>query len=144
MTRLIAKLKANPAAYKLQIAGTLALPYAERHLPRGEVLRDGDLATASDGRIYRVQAQPEALLHVECAEPKAAAVVGYLLGNGHVAVEIGTGFVRAAYDAHLESMMRALDLPLTRLEAAFEPNLGHSASESEHHHRHGHEHDHDH
>jgi urease accessory protein len=142
MTKLVAKLKANAAAYKLQIAGTLVLPYAERRLPRGEALRDGDLATATDGRIYRVQAQAEALLHVECAEPKAAAVVGYLLGNGHVAVEIGNGFVRAAYDAHLEAMMRALDLPLTRLDAAFEPNLGHSASE-QHHHPHDH-HDHDH
>ena len=43
MTKLIAKLKTNPKAYKLQVHGKLELPYAERQL-RGEVLRNGEHA----------------------------------------------------------------------------------------------------
>ena len=34
-------------------------------LPRGEVLRGGDLLLASDGRVVEVVARPERLLHVE-------------------------------------------------------------------------------
>ena len=34
-------------------------------LPRGEILRGGDLVTTSDGRIIEVIAQPENVLHVE-------------------------------------------------------------------------------
>ena len=47
-------------------------------LPRGEVLRGGDLVTASDGRVIEVLAEPEKLLHIESAE---LAKVAYHLGN---------------------------------------------------------------
>ena len=40
-------------------------------LPRGEVLRGGDLLAASDGRVIEVVARAERLLHVEGDSPQA-------------------------------------------------------------------------
>ncbi|HUQ76293.1 MAG TPA: urease accessory protein UreE, partial [Burkholderiales bacterium] len=110
MIEVTAKLKIRKGAYKLDIKGQLALPFEARRngkqvvklesgeevalkLPAGEVLRGGDLVTASDGRVIEVIAQPEKLLHVEGA---ALAKIAYLLGNGHVPVQFGDGFMRLA------------------------------------------------
>jgi urease accessory protein len=133
--KLIAKLKTNPKAYKLQVHGEAALPYAQRQV-RGEVLRDGDLATSDDGKVYEVRCAPEKLLHIECAQPKEAAVVGYLLGNAHVPMQVGAGFIRVPLLAQIEQMMRHIGIDSSHVEAAFEPDLAPAA--------HGHHHDHDH
>src|SRR6185369_15977403 len=97
MTRLVAKLKTSRTAYKLEVKGKLALPYAGRQLPKGEALRNGDLATGEDGQVYEIVAEPEKLLHIECPAPREAAIVGYVLGNGHVPAQIGKGFVRIVH-----------------------------------------------
>lgn len=140
--KLIAKLKTNPKAYKLQVHGKLELPYAGRQL-RGEVLRNGDFATSDDGHVYEVVAAPEQLLHIDCPLPKEAAVVGYLLGNGHVPLQIGEGFIRVVLAPEIEEMMRQLGIPASQVEAPFEPDLAPPAG-GHHHHHHHHDHDHDH
>ena len=76
MTRLVAKLKTSRTAYKLEVKGKLTLPYAARQLPKGEALRNGDLATGDDGHVYEIIAQPEKLLHIECPAPRKRRIVG--------------------------------------------------------------------
>ena len=83
MIEIRAKLKIPRSAYALQVKGALRLPFEQRQksrlhaklvsgeevalmLPRGEILRGGDLVTASDGRIIEVVAEVEKLAHVEC------------------------------------------------------------------------------
>src|SRR4030095_13826923 len=73
-------------------------------LPRGEVLRGGDLLLASDGRVVEVIALPERLLHVECDSPQALARAAYHLGNRHVPVQVGDDWLRLAADHLLEQM----------------------------------------
>ncbi len=90
-------------------------------LPRGQVRRSGDRITAKDGRVFEVVAAPEKLLHVECSE---LARVAYHLGNRHVAVQVGDGFLRLAEDHVLEHMLRHLGAKVTRVEAPFEPEAG--------------------
>jgi urease accessory protein len=75
MIEIKAKLKISRSAYKLKVKGRLALPFESRRkgrletklvsgeavalvLPRVEVLRGGDLVTASDGRVIEVVAVP--------------------------------------------------------------------------------------
>ena len=77
-------------------------------LPRGEVLRGGDMVVASDGRVFDVVAAPEKLLHVVCADATALARAAYHLGNRHVAVQVGDGFLRLAHNHVLETMLRGL------------------------------------
>ena len=93
-------------------------------LPRGEILRGGDLVVASDGRVIEVVAAPESVLHVECASHAELARAAYHLGNRHVPVEIGDGFLRLAADHVLAEMLRGLDATVTAREAPFEPEAG--------------------
>lgn len=140
MTRLVAKLKILRTAYQLEIKDKLVLPFAQRRLPKDEALRSGDLATGADGHVYEIEAQPEKLLHIECPAPREAAIVGYVLGNGHVPAQIGRDFVRIAYVAELEQAFPSLGVKVTQVEAPFEPDLGDAPHQHDHHHDHDHDH----
>jgi urease accessory protein len=162
MIELTAKLKVPRGAYQLEIKGRLALPFEARQksrhraklesgeevavkLPRGEILRGGDLVTASDGRVIEVLSVPEKLLHIESGD---LARVAYHLGNRHVPVQIGQGFLRIAEDHVLEELARKLGARVTHVEAPFEPEagaysgghhqhdeMGHGGKIHDHHHR---------
>ena len=142
MTRLLAKLKAPRTAYKLEVKAKLELSYAERRLPKGETLRSGELATGDDGQVYEIAARPEKLLHVECPAPREAAIVGYVLGNGHVPAEVGAGFVRILHVRELEAAFSSLGVRVSQVEAPFQPTLGDAPPDHDHHHDHDHDHRH--
>jgi len=93
-------------------------------LPRGEMLRGGDLVVASDGRIVEVVAAAEHLVHVECASATELARCAYHLGNRHVPVQVAEGFLRLAEDHVLEKMLAGLGAKLTHVTAPFEPEGG--------------------
>ena len=107
-------------------------------LPRGEVLRGGDLLAASDGRVIEVVARAERLLHVACDSPQALARAAYHLGNRHVAVQVGDGFLRLAADHVLEQMLHGLGARLRPIEAPFEPEAGAYGGAHSHGDGHGH------
>ena len=104
-------------------------------LPRGQVLRGGDWLMASDGRAIEVVAQRERVVHVECDGAQALARAAYHLGNRHVAVQVGDGWLRIAADTVLERMLEGLGARLSTLEAPFEPEAGAYGA----HHRHDNE-----
>jgi urease accessory protein len=167
MIEIKAKLKIARAAYKLEVKGRLKLPFESRQksrlrtklvsgeevalmLPRGEILRGGDLVTASDGRVIEVLAEPEKLLHIES---DSLARIAYHLGNRHVPVQVGEDFLRIAADHVLEEMLKKLGAKVREVEAPFEPEAGAYAGAHHQHdemghggkiHEHGHDHDHDH
>ena len=160
MVEVTAKLKIRRSAYKLDIKGQLSLPFQVRSnarqvtrlqsgeevtlkLPPGEILRGGDLVTASDGRVIEVIAAPEKLLHVEGA---ALPRIAYILGNGHVPVQFGEVFMRVPEVADLEEALRQHGLQVTKVTEAFEPEVvGGHAHDHDHDHDHDHhDHDHDH
>ncbi len=141
MIEIQTKLKIRRSAYRIEVGGVLRLPFEQRQksrlrvtlvsgeevalvLPRGEILRDGDLVVASDGRIVAIEAAVESVLHVACASSIALARAAYHLGNRHVAVEVGDGFLRLACDHVLEEMLKGLGATLTKIDAPFEPEAG--------------------
>jgi urease accessory protein len=169
MIQITAKLKIRRSAYKVDVKGRLELPFEARQksrfktklasgeevgvmLPRGEILRGGDLVTASDGRVIEVASQPEKLFHIECGKPVDLAKIAYHLGNRHVPVEVGEGYLRIAEDHVLERMVEGLGAKVTHVTAPFEPEAGayggvgheHGTAKIHDHHHHGHDHDHDH
>ena len=167
MVEIKTKLKIVRGAYKIEIKGHLELPFEMRQksrfkatlasgeevgvlLPRGEILRGGDLVTTSDGRIIEVIAQPEKVLHVKAAASGALTKIAYHLGNRHVPVEVGDGYLRLADDHVLERMLEGLGAQVSRQTAPFEPEAGaysgagheHGAAKiHDHHHDHAHDHD---
>lgn len=90
-------------------------------LPRGNILRDGDRVAATDGRVIEIVSAPEKLLHIESP---ALAKLAYHLGNRHVPVQVGEGFLRIAEDHVLEQMLRRLGARVSHVEAPFEPEAG--------------------
>lgn len=102
-------------------------------LDRGRVLRDGDCLQAEDGRVVRVRSRAEKVLHVICENDAQLVRVAYHLGNRHVALQVGEGWVRIAADEVLADMIRGLGARVEYLEAAFEPEAG---AYGGHHHAH--------
>ena len=141
----------DKGAHRGAAAGQLKLPFDARQksrlraklasgeevallLPRGELLRGGDFVQASDGRVIEVVAEPEALLHVTCGSPAGLARAAYHLGNRHVPVQVGEGYLRLAADHVLEAMLNRLGATVTSIRAPFEPEAGAYASGGHHHH----------
>lgn len=93
-------------------------------LPRGPMLRGGDLLRISDGTVIEVVAAPEKLLQVESNGANELARLAYHLGNRHVAVQIGDGLLRIAADSVLEKMLIGLGATVRRVVAPFEPEAG--------------------
>ncbi|TYC59950.1 urease accessory protein UreE [Zoogloea oleivorans] len=93
-------------------------------LPRGTILRGGDRLLAQDGRVVAVVAAPEDLLEARCANAEALARVAYHLGNRHVAVQVGAGWLRIQADHVLKTMLVGLGAEVSDLTAAFEPEAG--------------------
>ncbi len=93
-------------------------------LPRGTILRGGDRLQAADGRIVEVVAAPEDLIEARCADAFALARAAYHLGNRHVAVQVGAGWLRIQADHVLETMLTGLGAEVASLTAPFEPEAG--------------------
>jgi len=138
LLEIISKLKSDSSA---PAGGQLRLPFELRQksrlrtqlvsgeevaimLPRGEILRGGDRVVTSDGRVIEVVAAIEKVLHVECADATELARAAYHLGNRHVPVQVGAGFLRLAEDHVLEEMLRGLGASVSHFEAPFEPEAG--------------------
>jgi urease accessory protein len=105
-------------------------------LDRGTVLRGGDLLEASDGRIVEVIAAPERVSTVRAENPWALARVAYHLGNRHIALQVGDGWLRYLHDHVLNDMVRGLGLEVMSEQASFEPEAGAYGAG----HAHGHSH----
>jgi len=93
-------------------------------LPRGTILRGGDRLQAQDGRVVEVVSAPEDLLEARCADAFALARAAYHLGNRHVAVQVGEGWLRIQADHVLETMLTGLGAQVQALSAPFEPEAG--------------------
>ena len=113
-------------------------------LPRGTVVRGGDVLVAEDGSLVKVIATPEAVLVVRtCPEhgsPFDLLRAAYHLGNRHVQLELQTDRLLMEPDHVLADMLRQMHLLVTEELASFEPEAGAYAAAG---HDHGHAHDND-
>jgi urease accessory protein len=94
------------------------------NLDRGYILRGGDQLLASDGRIIEIVASPEDVSVVTSSDPLQLARAAYHLGNRHVSVQIGPGWLRYLHDHVLDDMVRGIGLPVKRETFPFEPEAG--------------------
>ena len=97
-------------------------------LPRGTVVRGGDVLVAEDGSLVKVIATPQPVLVVRsCAEhgsPFDLLRAAYHLGNRHVALELQADLLQLAPDHVLADMLRQMHLLVTEELAPFEPEAG--------------------
>ena len=109
-------------------------------LPRGALMRGGDVLVAESGQTVRVSSSPEWVSRVQSSDPDKLARVAYHLGNRHVWVQIGTGWLAYLRDHVLDHMVQGLgQTPVHELQP-FEPEAG--AYDNQGNETHGHSHDH--
>jgi urease accessory protein len=112
-------------------------------LPHGTILRDGDrLRDRERGEVVTVRAADQTLSLVRAADAVALARAAYHLGNRHVPVQVGAGWLAYEHDHVLDEMVEDLGLSIETHVAPFEPEAGgyrHGAdapTQEEHHHGH--------
>ncbi|WP_028580281.1 urease accessory protein UreE [Desulfogranum japonicum] len=106
-------------------------------LPRGTVLRGGDVLQAED-TIIAVIAAPELISIVRCEDPLLFARICYHLGNRHVPLQIDQGEARYQHDHVLDDMVKGLGAEVFSDSLPFEPEHGAYGSHAEHGHHHAH------
>jgi urease accessory protein len=110
-------------------------------LPRGQVVRGGDVLVAEDGSLIRVIAAPQAVLEVRhCplhGSPFDLLRAAYHLGNRHVQLELQPDRLLLEPDHVLADMLRQMHLIVTEAQQGFEPESGAYAQAG---HSHGHDH----
>ena len=115
-------------------------------LPRGTLLRGGDVLVAEDGSMVRVLAAPQAVLRITACpthgSPFDLTRAAYHLGNRHVPIELKPDHLKIEPDHVLADLLRAMHLIVNTVDEAFEPEGGaYSAATHAGHHHDGHAHD---
>ena len=90
-------------------------------LAKAPVLRAGDGIRLEDGRIVAVEAAPERLLEITCADEHALARIAWHLGNRHLATEIGDRVIHIRDDHVIADMVRGLGAECAHRGAAVQP-----------------------
>ena len=144
-----------------QPSDTLELPYEQRTktrhrvhltsgrdaallLERGMILHDGDLLQAETGEVVRVVAASESLSVVRAPTAEALARAADHLGNRHVTLQVGDGFLAYPHDHVLDEMVHGLGLKVSLERRTFQPEKGAYAHAHQHGADHGHERGHSH
>jgi urease accessory protein len=112
-------------------------------LAKTPVLAAGDGIQLEDGRIVAVEAAPERLLEITCADERALARIAWHLGNRHLAAEIGERVIHIRDDHVIADMVRGLGAEVHIVERPFNPEggaYGHGAVHGHSHHHHGNRH----
>jgi urease accessory protein len=122
-------------------------------LAKTPVLGAGDGIRLEDGRIVAVEAAPERLLEIACADAHALARIAWHLGNRHLAAELDNRAIYIREDHVIAEMVLGLGAAVRTVERPFNPEGGayghgavhghhHKDHEDHHHHGDGHSHHH--
>jgi urease accessory protein len=111
-------------------------------LPRGTLVRGGDVLVAEDGSLVRVIAAAQPVLVITACSAHGSAFdltrAAYHLGNRHVPIELRPDHLKIEPDHVLADMLRAMHLTVREATEAFEPeggaysSSGHSHAQGEH------------
>ena len=98
-------------------------------LPRGSVLRPGARLVAECGEIVEVVAASERVYRVSArvdgTDPAFDLLrAAYHLGNRHVQIELGPGFLKLERDPVLRDLLRRLNLNVASAFEPFDPEPG--------------------
>ncbi|MTI14529.1 urease accessory protein UreE [Sansalvadorimonas verongulae] len=142
---------------RYQADGSVSLPFDERKrgrlkttteqgvavgifIERGEVIRDGTCLRAETGEVIQIRAAHEQVTTARCDDSHLFAKACYHLGNRHVPLQVGEGWLRYQHDHVLDDMLVQLGLEVTHESAPFEPESGAYSKGGHSHHAHGHHH----
>lgn len=97
-------------------------------LPRGTLVRGGDVLVAEDGSMVRVIAAAQAVLRITACTshgtPFDLTRAAYHLGNRHVPIELKPDHLKIEPDHVLADLLRSMHLTVNEVSEAFEPEGG--------------------
>jgi len=113
-------------------------------LPRGSVVRGGDVLVLENGTLVRVIAAPQPVLRITACSHQGhhhdAAFdlmrAAYHLGNRHVPIELKPDHLKIEPDHVLADLLRAMHLEVAEVNEAFEPEAGAYGQHAGHGHSH--------
>ncbi len=152
---LIAADKISPDDHTVTFDVSITLPFETRQksrlqatldtgeeigllLPRGTVLRNGDMLKTESGLRIKVMAAVESVSTAYVSDPNLFARACYHLGNRHVPLQIGENWLRYLHDHVLDDMLKGLGVTTRHEHAPFEPEAGAYGGGGHHHHHHDH------
>ncbi len=113
-------------------------------LPRGTVVRGGDVLVAEDGSLVRVEAAPQTVLRItacdEHGSPFDLMRAAYHLGNRHVPIELQPDHLKIEPDHVLAELLRSMHMTVAEVQEPFEPDGGAYGDNAMMGHDHGHSH----
>ena len=112
-------------------------------IERGQVLRHGTMLISENGQALKVGAAQEQVSSAYIDNAVLFARACYHLGNRHVPLQIGEGFLRFQQDYVLDDMLHGLGIHVKHELAVFEPENG-AYAKGGHSHGHSQEHGHHH
>lgn len=114
-------------------------------LPRGTLVRGGDVLVAEDGSLVKVIARAQQVLVITIEQghgtPFDLIRAAYHLGNRHVPIELRPDHLKIEPDHVLAEMLHAMHLIVTEVETAFEPEGGAYSAQPHNHGNHSHTHE---
>lgn len=93
-------------------------------LPRLQRLEDGDGLLLDDGRVVRVIAEAEALLHITAFDDHALTRIAWHLGNRHTPVQFLRHALRVRVEPTTADLIDRLGGDAEEVLAAFDPEAG--------------------
>ena len=97
-------------------------------LPRGTLVRGGDVLVAEDGSMVKVIAAPQTVLRITACtahgSPFDLTRAAYHLGNRHVPIELKPDHLKIEPDHVLADLLRGMHLIVHEVSEAFEPEGG--------------------
>lgn len=93
-------------------------------LPKGTMLRHGDLLGNDQGVIVEICAAQESVSTIYIESPIDFARICYHLGNRHISLQIGDMWLRYLRDHVIDNMACNLGFKIINEMAAFEPESG--------------------
>jgi len=113
-------------------------------LPRGTLLRGGDLLTNNTGMVIEVVAAAEKVSTLHCNNRLLLTRAAWHLGNRHIPLQIDENQLRYLHDHVLDEMLKQMGLEVIVEQAPFEPEAGAYQQAPHHHHNHNPPHKHSH
>ena len=121
-------------------------------LPRGSVVRGGDVLVLENGTLLRVIAAPQQVLRITACSHQGhhhqhqhqhdsafdLMRAAYHLGNRHVPIELKPDHLKIEPDHVLADLLRAMHLEVVEINEPFEPEAGAYGQHAGHGHGHSH------
>ncbi len=102
-------------------------------LPRGTVLKEGDVISTEQGDLIQIVSAAETVSTIQTEDAHLLLRIAYHLGNRHVPLQVESDWLRYAHDHVLDDMVTLLGGTVSVTQAPLQPEKGAYGGGHKHH-----------